>query len=315
MSGCARSWPEVSVVVPTRNRAALLAGVLDVVLGQEEVDLELIVVDDGSTDATPEILAARRDPRVRVLRNEVNRGVARARNRGIAEARAPWVAFLDDDDLWAPRKLRAQLDAVPEGGAALVYCGALAVDEQRRVDRALPAPPDADLARDLLGGNRIGSPSCVLAGAPALRRTGGFDPRLSILADWDLWIRLVATGRPIAAPGLLVAYTEHAANMSLDMGAMLREYAFLRRKHRGLVRSLGRPDTRLWWEWIASGYRRGGHRLRAAAIYLGCAMRYRSWRSLRFAAGMLLGEERLRLGPDFPSAAPPPVPDWLARHR
>jgi glycosyltransferase involved in cell wall biosynthesis len=100
---------DVSVVVPTRNRSALLELTLRSVLCQRDVDLELIVVDEGSTDDTPTMLAAVADSRLRVIRNDTPRGVSAARNRGAASARADWVAFLDDDDLWAPDKLTRQL--------------------------------------------------------------------------------------------------------------------------------------------------------------------------------------------------------------
>jgi glycosyltransferase involved in cell wall biosynthesis len=305
--------PEVTVVIPTRDRAHLVAGVVASALEQRGVAVEVVVVDDASTDETPQRLEAIEDRRLRVLRNEVNLGVSGARNRGIEGARGPWVAFLDDDDLWAPGKLRAQLAAPGATAAVLVYAGAVAVDAGRRIQRVLPAPTDGDALRaDLLDGNRIGSPSCVLARTDALRRVGGFDPDLSILADWDLWLRLVEIGRPVPCPELLVAYTEHEGNMHLDLDAMLREYRVLRRKHRQLTAAAGRPlGSRLWWRWIASAYRRKGQRGRAAMVYLACATRYRSRRDLRFAAGMTLGERLLPLGPDWPAGGPPPRLDWL----
>jgi glycosyltransferase involved in cell wall biosynthesis len=317
------SDPEVSVVIPTRNRSELLPTVLAAVLGQEDVALEAIVIDDGSTDDTPALLAALAEPRLRVLRNDVNAGVARARNRGIAEARGTWVAFIDDDDLWAPGKLRTQLDAVAGAGAGgdepavLAYAGAVAIDEQRRVHRVLPAPPNADSMRwHLLGGNWIGSPSGVMVRTDAARAVGGFDERLSITADWDLWLRLVEVGRAVQCPELLVGYTEHDHNMHLDMDTVIRELFYLRRKHRPLRALAGRGiGSKMWWRWVAAGYRRAGRRFRAAAIYLLIALRFRSPRSLRFAAGMLVGERLLRLGPDFPQYETTTSPDWLERYR
>ena len=103
-------------MIPTRNRWALLSRALASVLEQEDVTLEVVVVDEGSTDETPERLAALTDERVRALRNDSPTGVANARNRGISAARGEWVAFLDDDDFWAPTKLRAQLDGCADAG-------------------------------------------------------------------------------------------------------------------------------------------------------------------------------------------------------
>ena len=96
---------EVTVVVPTRNRAAMLRQALRSVAAQRGVDLEAVVVDDGSTDATPAVVTAIGDRRLRLVRHQRPQGVSTARNRGVAEARGRWVAFLDDDDVWAPEKL------------------------------------------------------------------------------------------------------------------------------------------------------------------------------------------------------------------
>src|SRR5215211_487544 len=128
--------PGVTVVIPTRDRAHLVAGVVASALDQRGVAVEVVVVDDASTDETPQRLEAIEDRRLRVLRNEVN--------RGIEAARGPWVAFLDDDDLWAPGKLRAQLAAPGAQAAVLVYAGAVAVDAGRRIQRVLPAPTDGE---------------------------------------------------------------------------------------------------------------------------------------------------------------------------
>src|SRR4051812_36397661 len=101
----------VSLVIPTRDRSQILLETVRLTLLQRHVAFELIVVDDGSSDGTADALEALGDPRLVVVRNAVNRGVAHARNRGIDQARHPWVAFLDDDDRWSPDKLRMQLDA------------------------------------------------------------------------------------------------------------------------------------------------------------------------------------------------------------
>ena len=102
---------EITVVIPTHNRAQLMPKTLRSVLRQRGVELEVVVVDDGSSDATPEILQRIRDPRVRWLRHEEPQGVANARNLGFVAVDTPWVAFTDDDDLWAPDKLACQLAA------------------------------------------------------------------------------------------------------------------------------------------------------------------------------------------------------------
>ena len=198
----------VSVVLPTRNRRTLLARSLASALAQEEVRLEAIVVDDGSTDDTWDWLIGLVDPRVRPIRIEGIGNVAEARNRGIAAATGEWVAFLDDDDVWAPDKLRRQLDAADDGDV-LVYAGVIETDEALRPVVEIVTPTPAEVGQRLAATNLVGTPSAVLVRAEALRTVGGFDPRLSILADWDLWLRLRKQGGFAAAMPHLVGYTVH----------------------------------------------------------------------------------------------------------
>src|SRR6187200_1386086 len=132
--------PEVSVVIPTRNRWELLSrNSLASALAQVGVELEVIVVDDASDDGSEERLEAVGDPRVRVIFRERQGGQAVALNDGIEAARGEWIAFLDDDDLWSPRKLRAQLDATGPR-AQFVYGSMVAVDTSGNVLEAVPTP-------------------------------------------------------------------------------------------------------------------------------------------------------------------------------
>ena len=120
--------PRVTVIIPTRNRAQLLKVAVGSVLAQRGVDLEIVVVDEGSTDETPSLLGRIEGGHVRVIRHDSPRGVAAARNAGIAAANAPWLAFLDDDDFWCPDKLQLQLEALAaEPGAAWCCVGSLVV--------------------------------------------------------------------------------------------------------------------------------------------------------------------------------------------
>src|SRR5215203_24072 len=155
--------PEVTVVIPTLNRRDFLQRTLDAALGQQEVRLEVVVVDDGS-DGTAAAVDARGDTRVRVVRHDCPQGAARARNRGLQEAQAPWTAFLDDDDLWAPDKLSRQLAAAAVHGADVAYASAIVIDHRDGVVGLDPAPPAAALLVALLRTNAMpGGCSNVIA--------------------------------------------------------------------------------------------------------------------------------------------------------
>ena len=133
--------PDVSVVIPTRDRPELLLhSALPSALDQKAVDLEVIVVDDCSAEDIERRTTEVGDARVRVVRHLAPRGVASARNTGIGVARAPWIAFLDDDDLWAPTKLERQLRALSDSNASFTYCSALVLDDAGRPAEVLRAP-------------------------------------------------------------------------------------------------------------------------------------------------------------------------------
>jgi glycosyltransferase involved in cell wall biosynthesis len=265
------------------------------VLRQTDVELEALVVDDGSTDGTAALLENLGDERVRHLRNDTAAGVALARNRGIAESRGDWIAFLDDDDLWAPDKLRSQVAACQADGAAFAYTGLVVTDTDLDWRKPVEPPPAATLARSLLGVNVIGPPSCVMASRVLLERIGGFDPDYSILADWDLWLRLAAAGRPAACQAPLTAYVTHPENMHLDATGSREEFKRLKRKHAGLARDWGGSlgNHRLWG-WIAGSYRRSGRRYRAAGLFLQTGLRYRRPEMLIRGAGLLAGDRLVR---------------------
>src|SRR4051794_21508918 len=181
--------PLVSVVVPTRDRREMVVATVHALFEQRDVAIEIVVVDDGSRDGTSEALAALRDPRVKLVRLDVSRGQGVARDTGVAAARADWVAFLDDDDRWSPDKLRLQLESAAAAGADFVYCAAVAADPAGSVRRYMAAPDPQILKQRIRARNVIPAGSSnVLARAELLRRVGGFDPALTHLADWDLWI-------------------------------------------------------------------------------------------------------------------------------
>jgi len=252
----------VSVVIPTHNRPAELQRAVASVLAQVDVEVEVCVIDDGSTPAAT-IVA---DQRVRLIRHDTPQGVATARAHGVAEARGEWVAFLDDDDLWAPTKLQRQLDAARAANASWAFTGAVGVDTELRVVAGTPRGPlELD---ELFARNSVpAGASNVLAKAELLARVGTFDPSLRHMADWDFWIRLAkAGGTPAAVAEPLVAYVQHDNNASLDTADIEPELHVIAERYGHRV------DSSYVHRWIAWSHLRSGDRFAAARRYLSAVL-------------------------------------------
>ena len=181
--------PEVSVILPTYNRGWILKEAIDSVLAQDFKDFELIVVDDGSTDNTRQILDSY-DQDLIVLRQS-NRGVSAARNRGIAAAAGRLVAFLDSDDLWLPRKLSRQVDFFNSNPAALInqteeiwIRNGVRVNPRTRHHKFSGMIFEQSLALCLV------SPSAVMVKRSLFNEVGLFDEDLPACEDYDLWLRI-----------------------------------------------------------------------------------------------------------------------------
>jgi glycosyltransferase involved in cell wall biosynthesis len=217
----------VSLVIATYNHARFLGEALDSAVAQTLTGVEVVVVDDGSTDDTPDVLA-RYGGRIRVIR-QPNRGLAAARNTGLAAARGTYVSFLDADDVLMPTKLAEQvviLDRAPAVG--WTYCDVLI--ETAASGAAIRASErfgygtrtlEGWLFPELIHGNFIP------AIAPLIRRSvldaaGAFDERLTALEDWDLWLRLSLIAEARYSPAVLVRYRVRPGGMSEDRARMDR---------------------------------------------------------------------------------------------
>ena len=219
---------EVSVIVPTYNRRALLAESLASLGAEEGVDYEIVVVDDGSTDGTAAWLATLGDPRIRVL-SGAHAGIAAARNRGLAAARGAIVAFHDSDDLALPGRLArplAYLRAHPDVDL-VVQNGVIETDGQRE-PWVRPAVAQV-LGRGPLGVAEIfrwnlGQLQGVCVRRRALEAVGGFDPAFDVLEDLDLVLRLAVRFRAVFLDAPAFVYRRHAASASADR-TRLREAA------------------------------------------------------------------------------------------
>src|SRR6266487_3488722 len=228
--------PAVSVIMPVLDGARYIGSAIESVLGQSFRDWELIVIDDGSADRTPDIVRSyTSDVQLRSIRQE-NRGLAAARNRGLSEAAAALVAFLDADDLWLEEHLEAMVARMEEAPAAvLAFAGWQYVDEHGDLLPQVVIPFDGDPARarsELPWRNSV-LPSAVLARTDAVRGVGGFDATLPACEDWDLWIRLLAEGPFVASPKVSTLYRAHAESMTENGHAIERERLRVNEKHHG----------------------------------------------------------------------------------
>jgi glycosyltransferase involved in cell wall biosynthesis len=187
----------ISVIIPTHNRCVQLSRAIDSVIAQGVADLEIIVVDDASTDATSEMDFAALDGRITVLRHDRNRGGAAARNTGIAYANGSWVAFLDSDDTWLPGKLQRQREAIERLGAGNYFLCAnvLSRTEDGRESLFNSRPPviNENLSEYFLIRGNSFQTSALMVPAQALRHVR-FDESLKRHQDWDLVLRLVRAG-------------------------------------------------------------------------------------------------------------------------
>jgi len=182
--------PRVSVVMAIHDGEPWLREAVDSVLGQTLADLELIAIDDGSTDGTPAILAGYRDPRLSVLR-QARAGLTRSLNRGLRLATAPLVARLDADDVALPERLARQvafLDAHPEVGLLGSACREIGAAGETLGTVGVPES-DGQIRRALIRRNPFVH-SSVMMRRDALERAGGYDETLPVAQDYELWLRL-----------------------------------------------------------------------------------------------------------------------------
>jgi glycosyltransferase involved in cell wall biosynthesis len=205
--------PRVTVLTTVYNGERYLEEAMRSVLDQELADIEYIVVDDGSTDGTAEILKriAADDPRVIILRNEINRGIPFSANRGLTIARCEYVARLDADDVSLPgrfTKEMAVLDAHPD--VALVSMNYESIDERGAlIGRSHRDAPSEVIAFFLNFSNAIGGHSQVMIRRSCIAAVGGYDESCPYALDYDLWTRLLAQGRIAILSDLGMRYRVH----------------------------------------------------------------------------------------------------------
>jgi glycosyltransferase involved in cell wall biosynthesis len=258
--------PTVTVIIPTQNRVSLLGRSLRSALLQRHVDIEAVVVNDGSQDDTATFLTRVRDPRVRMIEHVSSRGLSNARNAGIAAARGRWVAFLDDDDLWAPDKLLSQLrQMASDPRCRWSSVGVINVDASTRVIGWGSMPEYDNLLAAMLERDAIpAGGSGVVVARTLLETVGGFDTSLACSEDWDMWIRLAQHSTLAFVRRPLMAYRLWPGSMSHDVEPCERAFDIISARYEGLAAAHGVAPDRNRWEFSkAATYLRRGHRARA----------------------------------------------------
>ena len=214
--------PSVSVVIPCYNQGLFLAEAVRSVLAQGWPRLEIVVVNDGSTDDTAAVAAG--FPEVRCVTQE-NRGLSAARNRGLSECRGDLVIFLDADDRLLPSAIETGVRELARDRSA-----AFAAGRSRFISRDGALMPTHQPPREgpspyavLLRRNSIRNPAMVLFRRSALEAEGGFNTAFNACADYDIYLRLSRRSRVLFHENVIAEYRKHAGSMSLDAALMLRE--------------------------------------------------------------------------------------------
>jgi glycosyltransferase involved in cell wall biosynthesis len=297
MTGAA---PLVSVILPTYNRAHTLLRAINSVLNQDYREIELIVVDDASTDGSAKLLASIADPRLRVIRHAHNKGVAGATNTGIQAARGKFIAFQDSDDEWLDGKLSQQMArlAAAQPDCVCVYCIKIVYGRDpefrrgRRRVACVPGPEEALVEGDLralLWRRNIVSPQTAICTRATALQLGGFDEKLRSDQDWDFFSQLAEIGSFAFVDAPLVS--TYLQTDSISANARKSQYSqFIvtnKMKRRGVPRAV------LAEHWARLGYhigrRRGAARRGATLLRAALAARplhARTWaRYLRIRLG------------------------------
>ncbi|NEQ54987.1 MAG: glycosyltransferase, partial [Leptolyngbya sp. SIO3F4] len=202
--------PIISVIIPAYNSAKTIQVSIDSVLSQTFSDFELIVIDDGSTDKTLELVKSIKDPRLKLFSFE-NAGAATARNRGIANAKSDFIAFLDADDVWLPEKLVDQLAAFEhDPSAGLVYSWSDYINANGDFlcvgKRVITSGNTEDTYAKLLVSNFLENGSTPLVRMDVLKDIGGFDESLKSSQDLDLYLKIATKYRFVTVPKVQVKY-------------------------------------------------------------------------------------------------------------
>ena len=228
--------PKVSVIIPTYNRAHLLPRAVKSVLNQTYQGFEIIVVDDGSSDNTEEVVkeVQRQDKRIRYIKLQKNKGGAAARNVGIQASKGEYIAFQDSDDEWFPEKLEKQMKvfATAPAKVGVVYTGFWRIENNKKIyiPSSLVTQKEGNIHKELLKGNFVTTQSIAIR-KECFKKVGMFDENLPRLQDWELVIRLSKyyDFKCIDEPLLTSSFTPDSISANQD--ALIKACELILEKH------------------------------------------------------------------------------------
>lgn len=280
--------PEISVVLCTYNRAWILERALQTVLAQTLHSFELVILDDGSSDNTLELMETYQDPRIAVWKHVKNSGLGAARNSGIRVARAPLVAFFDSDDEMAPELLAAHVAGLAD--ADFSFCQL----DQRfgEVGRLFPPTgwhPVDDMLGELMNGNIISSQTMAMRKS-IVERVGGPDESLPALEDWEFVLRLAANGcRFHYIPTAMAIAHDSADSMTRNVSKRIQAREMIITKHAALFAA--RPAVLAFHHIVLGSQHRKVGNFGAARKHCAAALRLQPWQP-KAAADWLLAALR-----------------------
>lgn len=211
----------ISVVIPVFNGEHTIGETLQSILEQTFRDIEIIIINDGSQDATLDVVARIKDTRIKVF-SYPNKGLAASRNRGLARATGEYISFIDADDLWTANKLEFQYRSLQENPqAAVAYSWTNYVDEQSQFLRSgLQVVAEGNVHAKLLLNNFLENGSNALIATKILKKLGGFDESLPCVEDWDIYLRLAAHYDFVCVPVPQILYRVSTSSMSTNTSQM-----------------------------------------------------------------------------------------------
>lgn len=229
---------KVSVIIPTYNRSELLKKAVKSLESQSHQNIEIIIIDDFSTDDTAEVVGKMKDSRIIYIRHDINKGGSEARNTGIKRATGRFIGFLDSDDQWLPDKLEKQLKLfADQPDLGVVYTGVQVVNENNQPTRKIIPKYRGNMLLKLFESNCIDTTSSVLVKKEVLEQVQGFDAGLPSCQDWDLYIRLAqVTTFDFVKESMVLFYHHSGERITTNKKSVLSGHLSIFEKYKELAK-------------------------------------------------------------------------------